>query len=139
MKLHHFSIRTADIFRSIAFYEGLGFVVEERFTAGITLACWMHSPWGRLELMQVPQPHPAPDPFGDPHYVGYYHPSFEVGPPWGSLADYLQHLEAQVPLTLLLPPQRQQIGGQVYEVAFIADPDGLPIELIRPQGSPGSE
>ncbi len=139
MKLHHFSIRTADIFRSIAFYEGLGFVVEERFTAGITLACWMLSPWGRLELMQVPQPHPAPDPFGDPHYVGYYHPSLEIGPEWGSLADYLQHLEAQVPLTLLLPPQCQQIGGQVYEVAFIADPDGLPIELIRLQGCPGSE
>ncbi len=139
MKLHHFSIRTADIFRSIAFYEGLGFVVEERFTAGITLACWMLSPWGRLELMQVPQPHPAPDPFGDPHYVGYYHPSLEIGPEWGSLADYLQHLQAKVPLTLLLPPQRQQIGGQVYEVAFIADPDGLPIELIRPQGSPGQD
>ncbi len=139
MKLHHFSIRTADIFRSIAFYEGLGFVVEERFTAGITLACWMLSPWGRLELMQVPQPHPAPDPFGDPHYVGYYHPSLEIGPEWGSLADYLQHLQAKVPLTLLLPPQRQQIGGQVYEVAFIADPDGLPIELICPQGSPGQD
>jgi catechol 2,3-dioxygenase-like lactoylglutathione lyase family enzyme len=91
MKLHHFSIRTADIFRSIAFYEGLGFAVEERFTAGITLACWMRGPWGRLELMQVPQPHPAPDPFGDPHYVGYYHPAFEVGPEWGSLANYLEH------------------------------------------------
>jgi catechol 2,3-dioxygenase-like lactoylglutathione lyase family enzyme len=137
MKLHHFSIRTADIFRSIAFYEGLGFAVEERFTAGITLACWMRGPWGRLELMQVPQPHPAPDPFGDPHYVGYYHPAFEVGPEWGSLANYLEHLRAQVPLTLLLPPQLQQIGGQVYEVAFITDPDGLPIELIRPQGSSG--
>jgi catechol 2,3-dioxygenase-like lactoylglutathione lyase family enzyme len=64
--MHHFSIRTADIFRSMAFYERLGFKVEERFTAGITLACWMRGPWGRLELIQVPQPHPAPDPFGIP-------------------------------------------------------------------------
>ncbi|MEN9223010.1 MAG: VOC family protein [Thermostichus sp. BF3_bins_97] len=136
MKLHHVAIRAADIFRSIAFYEGLGFVVEERFTTGITLACWMVGPWGRVELMQVPEPHPAPDPFADPHYVGYYHPSIEIGPEWGSLTDYLGHLQAQVPLQILLPPHPQQIGPQTYQVAFIADPDGLPIELLHPQGSP---
>ncbi len=139
MKLHHFSVRVADIFRSIAFYEGLGFTIEERFTTGMTLACWMVGPWGRLELMQVPEPQPAPDPFGDPHYVGYYHPSLEIDPEWGSLADYLEHLQARVPVTLLLAPQSQRIGSQTYEVAFIADPDGLPIELLHPQGSPKAE
>ena len=30
MKYHHTSIRTADIFQSIAFYEALGFEVTER-------------------------------------------------------------------------------------------------------------
>ncbi|MEN9203114.1 MAG: VOC family protein [Thermostichus sp. DG_1_6_bins_120] len=130
MKLHHFSIRTADIFRSIAFYEGLGFVVEQRFTTGMTLACWMVGPWGRLELMQVLEPHPAPDPFADPHYVGYYHPAIEVGPEWGSLSAYLEDLQVRMPVPLLLPPQSQQIGSQIYTVAFIADPDGLPIELL---------
>ena len=39
--MHHASIRTADIHRSIAFYEQLGFQVCERFTTGYTLACWM--------------------------------------------------------------------------------------------------
>jgi catechol 2,3-dioxygenase-like lactoylglutathione lyase family enzyme len=71
--------------------------------------------------------------------VGYYHPSFEVGPEWGSLATYLEHLQAQGPLTVVLPPQCQKIGSQTYEVAFIADPDGLPIELIRLQGSLASK
>jgi catechol 2,3-dioxygenase-like lactoylglutathione lyase family enzyme len=71
--------------------------------------------------------------------VGYYHPALEIEPAWESLAAYLEHLQAQVPFTLLLPPQQQQIGNQIYEVAFIADPDGLPIELLRLQGSPKSE
>jgi hypothetical protein len=31
----------------------------------------------------------------------------------------------------LLEPQQQQIGAGIYEVAFIADADGLPLELIR--------
>ncbi|MGL4879673.1 MAG: VOC family protein, partial [Waterburya sp.] len=35
------------------------------------------------------------------------------------------------PLKVLLEPQQQMIGESVYEVAFIADADGLPLELIR--------
>ncbi len=124
MRLHHLSIRTADIFAAIAFYERLGFMMETRFTAGITLACWLTGPLGRLELMQIPEPHPAPDAFGDPHYVGYYHLSIEVDSLEDSLAD-LQ--DAQI----LLPPQIQEIGEERYRVAFIADPDGLPIELLE--------
>ena len=31
----------------------------------------------------------------------------------------------------LLEPTQQAIGDRVYEVAFIADTDGLPLELIR--------
>jgi len=30
-----------------------------------------------------------------------------------------------------LPPQQQMIGDHVYEVTFIADTDGLPLEFIR--------
>jgi catechol 2,3-dioxygenase-like lactoylglutathione lyase family enzyme len=145
--MHHASIRTADIFRAIAFYELLGFTVQERFTTGYTLACWMTG-WGsRIELIQIPQPKSAPDAFGDEHYVGYYHLSFELTPEAMAqsvdLPDWLAGLKAtfeqaiatnpQVqPLTILLEPEQQMIGDRLYEVAFIADTDGLPLEFLRP-------
>lgn len=139
MRSHHTSIRTADIHRAIAFYQILGFEVEERFTTGYTLACWMQGPGGRLELIQIPQPHPAPDAFGDEHYVGYYHLSFDLtdelteGKDLGNwLAKLGQRLAAQgLPLKVLLPVTQQVIGDRVYEVAFIADQDGLPLEFLQ--------
>lgn len=136
--MHHASIRTADIFRAIAFYERLGFVVCERFTAGITLGCWMEGLNGRIELLQVPQPRPAADAFGDEHYTGYYHLSFDLTTATVSLPDWLADLQTRLAesepaqsLTILLEPTQQMIGDRVYEVAFIADPDGLPLEFIR--------
>ena len=131
--MHHASIRTADIHRSIAFYETLGFVMEERFTAGYTLACWMVGMQGRIELLQVPDPLPPGDPFGDEHYVGYYHLSFDLTADIADLDDWLAGLQAKFDgdLTVLLPPQQQQIGPRVYEVAFIVDRDGMPIEFLR--------
>ncbi|MFN6066792.1 MAG: VOC family protein, partial [Pseudanabaena sp.] len=88
MKYHHIAIKTADIFQAIAFYEALGFEVIERFTAGITLACWMRGAGTHLELMQVPEPKNIQNPFGDEYYVGYYHLSFHVE----NLESYLQDL-----------------------------------------------
>ena len=138
--MHHASIRTADIHRAIGFYETLGFTMEERFTAGYTLACWMTGLGGRIELLQVPEPHTekqsAPDPFGDEHYVGYYHLSFDLTGGIADLGDWLEALQAEFDgnLTVLLEPQQQQIGPRVYEVAFIADVDGMPIEFLRQMG-----
>lgn len=139
--MHHASIRTADIHRAIAFYEQLGFRVCERFTAGITLACWMEGLGGRIELIQVPQPRSAPDAFEDEHYTGYYHLSFDLTHQIDSLPVWLDRLKAQFaqaaqtepiePLKTLLEPKQQSIGDQVYEVAFIADADGLPLEFLR--------
>ncbi|MBF2034295.1 MAG: VOC family protein [Leptolyngbyaceae cyanobacterium T60_A2020_046] len=144
--MHHASIRTADIYRAIAFYEQLGFEMETRFTAGVTLACWMTGLQGRIELLQVPEPHAAADAFYDEHYTGYYHLSFDLTGQVESLPVWLATLEttfreaaqaepAQVaPLRVLLPPQQQMIGDRVYEVAFIADADGLPLEFLRMMG-----
>ena len=134
--MHHASIRTADIHRAIAFYELLGFEVIERFTAGITLACWMEGLGGRVELMQVPEPKPAADAFSDEHYTGYYHLSFDLTQTAASLPAWLEHLRQtadskDIALTVLLEPQQQMIGSSVYEVAFIADTDGLPLEFLR--------
>lgn len=141
--MHHVSIRTANIHRAIAFYEQLGFEVNERFTTGYTLACWMEGQLGRIELIEIPQPKPAPDAFGDEHYVGYYHISFDLTETTPDLPSWLNTLQTQFealttenpdlyqPLKVLLEPTQQMIGSQVYEVAFIADRDGLSLEFIR--------
>ena len=141
--MHHASIRTANIYKAIAFYETLGFMVCERFTTGYTLACWMEGLNGRIELIEIPQPKPAPDAFGDEHYVGYYHLSFDLTNTVTDLPSWLNQLKDQFktaateqpdffqPLKVLLEPMQQMIGDKVYEVAFIADFDGLPLEFIR--------
>ncbi|NJK58021.1 MAG: VOC family protein [Pleurocapsa sp. SU_5_0] len=140
--MHHASIRTADIHQAIAFYEQLGFTVNERFTTGYTLACWMTGLGGRIELIQIPEPKPAPDAFNDEHYVGYYHLSFDLTDSTPNLSSWLVELEQKIntlkasvdkiaPLKVLLQPEQQMIGDRLYEVAFIADIDGLPLEFIR--------
>lgn len=141
--MHHASIRTANIHHAIAFYEQLGFTVCERFTAGITLACWMEGLGGRIELIQIPEPKPAPDAFGDEHYVGYYHLSFDITELATDLPTWLNDLQKRFleasqtnpneiqPLKILLEPTQQMIGDRIYEVAFIADTDRLPLEFLR--------
>ena len=141
--MHHASIRTANIHRAIAFYEQLGFTVCERFTTGYTLACWMEGLNGRIELIQIPEPKPAPDAFGDEHYVGYYHLSFDLTDTTTDLSSWLKSVQERFEsaaqehpkefqsLKVLLEPTQQMIGRNVYEVAFIADTDGLPLEFIR--------
>jgi catechol 2,3-dioxygenase-like lactoylglutathione lyase family enzyme len=136
--LHHVSIRTANIHRSIAFYECLGFTMAERFTTGYTLACWLTGQGSRLELIQIPEPHPAPDAFNDQHYVGYYHLSFDLSSQATDLSNWLTDFgiklatnpDFKLEAKILLTPHQQSIGERVYEVAFVADPDGLPIELL---------
>jgi catechol 2,3-dioxygenase-like lactoylglutathione lyase family enzyme len=142
MRGHHISIRTADIHRSMAFYGQLGFIPEVRFTTGETLACWLQGTGGRLELIQIPEPQPAADAFGDEHYVGYYHLSFDLTlelEAGQTLTNWLTHLATQLvnvgqSLTTLLPPTLQVIGDRCYQVAFIADPDGLPLEVLQNLG-----
>lgn len=134
--MHHASIRTANIHQAISFYEKLGFTVKERFTTGYTLACWLEGLGGRIELIQIPEPYPVADSFGDEHYVGYYHLSFDLTTISSDLPTWLARLQEDFrqegkALKILLEPTQQMIGDQVYEVAFIADSDGLPLEFIR--------
>lgn len=142
MQAHHMSIRTANIHQAITFYQVLGFVISEQFTTGCTLACWLQGPAGRLELIQIPHPHPPPDAFGDEHYVGYYHLSWDLTDelePNQDLSIWLTQLRQQLSavemsLKVLLAPTHQVIGDRTYQVAFIVDTDGLPIELLRDCG-----
>lgn len=133
--IHHISIRTANIHQAIAFYEKLGFTMEERFTTGYTLACWMIGLGGRIELIQIPEPKSAPDPFNDEHYVGYYHISFDLTGKIENLNLWLEELKQKlqdlIPLKILLEPTQQMIGDRIYEVVFIADQDGLPLEFLN--------
>jgi catechol 2,3-dioxygenase-like lactoylglutathione lyase family enzyme len=142
MAMHHVSIRTANIHRAIAFYKTLGLEVEVRFTTGSTLACWLTGLNSRLELIEIPEPHPAADAFGDEHYVGYYHLSIDLTDLTPDLPQWLATLESHFdavavcnpevrPLKILLSPTQQQIGDRIFEVAFIADADGLPLEFLR--------
>lgn len=135
--LHHVSIRTANIFNAIEFYRLLGFEVETRFTTGYTLACWLTGRGARIELIEIPEPNQAPDAFSDEHYVGYYHLSLDLSEYTSNLGQWVEELKSKFahqqqipPLKILLPPQQQIIGERIYQVAFIADTDGLPIELI---------
>jgi len=93
---------------------------------------------GRIELIQIPQPRPAADAFEDEHYVGYYHLSFDITDVAAELPSWLTALKERFtsakdqpdqyqPLKVLLEPTQQQIGDRVYEVAFIADADGPPL------------
>jgi hypothetical protein len=102
---------------------------------------------GRIELIQIPEPRPAPDAFGDEHYVGYYHLSFDLTDSTADLPGWLAALEKRFaeaasqnpeefqPLKVLLEPTQQIIGDRVYEVAFLADTDGLPLEFLRVMGT----
>ena len=140
--MHHASIRTANIHRAIAFYEQVGFTLQERFTTGYTLACWMEGLGGRIELIEIPEPKPTPDAFGDEHYVGFYHLSFDLTDVTPNLPNWLTELSLKLSelnlddfsFNILLKPCQQMIGDQAYEVAFIADTDGLPLEFIRRLG-----
>jgi hypothetical protein len=101
---------------------------------------------GRIELIQVPQPRPALDAFSDEHYTGYYHLSFDLTTVVDDLPTWLVKTKARfeqaasetgqvTPLKILLEPTQQMIGDRVYEVTFVADADGLPLEFIRMMGS----
>lgn len=82
----------------------------------------------RLELIQIPEPNSAPDCFFDEGYTGYYHLSFLVVDLEATLQDLVSKLGK---VKLLLTPREQTIGNVTYKTAFIADVDGLPIELIE--------
>jgi hypothetical protein len=80
--------------------------VQERFTTGMTLACWMTGLGGRIELIQIPEPRPAADAFGDEHYTGYYHLSFDLTQVTPSLPAWLNR-----PATILYrSPNRAKSG-----------------------------
>jgi len=94
---------------------------------------------GRIELIQIPQPRPAADAFEDEHYVGYYHLSFDITDVAAELPSWLTALKERFtsaqktqpdqyqPLKVLFLSRLNSKLAIVYEVAFIADADGSPL------------
>ena len=81
---------------------------------------------GRIELIQMLEPKPAPEIWLDEHYTGYYHLSLLVQ----NVEESLKILKSyEIPI--LMETIEQQIGSERYRVAFVLDPDRLPIELIE--------
>lgn len=58
-----------------------------------------------------------------------------------SLAEYLVRLNEKSEqlfsrsVKLVLAPYQQMIGADVYELAFVSDPDGVLVELLRYQAT----
>eukprot|EP00741_Cyanophora_paradoxa_P012864 tig00020629_g12421.t1 len=147
---HHMSITTANVLRSALFYRALGFEFEERFRVDTARACWMTSPaGGRIELIQILQPRQASgDACGDFRFPSYYHMALDVTECAPSLPAFIEGLEARlaeaaaapnalwaepIAVRVIVPPGQQMINASVYETCFVADPDGLPVELLRLQ------
>lgn len=143
--MHHVSIHTANIHKAIAFYQILGFTIQTRFVIGYTLACWMEGLGGRIELIEIPEPKKKLNIFYDNSHVGYYHISFDLTHHISGLSVWLSKLkinfskyeyaqenldDSSFPI-ILLEPKEQVIGDKLYEIAFIQDQDGLPLEFIR--------
>ena len=125
------------------------FGLEEacRFRSGAARCAWLTGAATRLELIEVPSyvnATAAPDGLVE-EAVGLNHLAFDVTEDTGDddLAAYLTRLNARSEerfrksLRLALAPQQLLAGGAAYEYAFVADPDGVLLELIRRRNALG--
>lgn len=127
------------------FYSLFGLEESVRFRAGPARAAWLVSSANtRVELIEVPASF-------EPELrarestlrsVGLDHLALDVTDSGeDSLADYLVALNKKSEqlfsrsVKLVLPPYQQMIGDEVYELAFVGDPDGVLVELIRYQAT----
>ena len=143
---HHSAIKCTDIERSMKFYSLFGLEEDCRFRSGAARCAWLTGAATRLELIEVPSyvnATAAPDGLVE-EAVGLNHLAFDVTADCDDdLAAYLQELNARSEaqfrksLRLALAPQQLLAGGAAYEYAFIADPDGVLLELIRRRNALG--
>jgi len=146
---HHSAVKCRNIERSMLFYSLFGFEEECRFRSGAARCAWLTGASTRLELVEVPSyvnATSAPDGLAA-EAVGLNHLCFDVTDDAGDgdLAAFLGRLNARSEerfrksLRLALEPQQLLAGGAAYEYAFVADPDGVLVELIRRRNALGVE
>jgi catechol 2,3-dioxygenase-like lactoylglutathione lyase family enzyme len=147
---HHTALKVYNISRSIAFYSLFGWEEEARFRAGPARAVWLKFPDQgctnhRLELIEVPL---ALDPALKARdlsaasaiaVTGLNHFTLDVTAAarnFGGMRAYLRQLNARSEtwfnksIRLVVDPYQQIIAQDVYEMAFVSDPDGVLVELI---------
>ena len=132
----------------MAFYSLFGFSETVRFRAGSARAAWLEtsdpSPAYKLELIEVPTHMAIPSPVDlskatNVAVTGLNHFTMDVTPQAvlnGGLTGFLRELNKESEdrfdrsVRLVLEPYQQMIGREVYEIAFVSDPDGVLVEFI---------
>ncbi len=126
----HTSIFVSDMAASIDFYTrklGLTLLDGPLHYPGNADMAFVGKDWNAyVELVFDLEEHP-------PYELGnrYEHLAFEVD---GDVADVVRRLEAQG-VTVLQHPKKSPGGSRT--IAFVEDPNGIPIELLEPR-KPGS-
>lgn len=122
-RFHHVAVIASDIDRSLAFYRALGFDVaaREHRADRDSWKCDLMLPSGdRIELFSFPDPPPRPT---RPEAAGLRHLAFEID-------DYDDVLRRADEVGIECEPTRiDEATGARF--TFLADPDGLPIELYE--------
>eukprot|EP00188_Purpureofilum_apyrenoidigerum_P005713 Plantae.Rhodophyta-Purpureofilum_apyrenoidigerum.ctg7746.p1 GENE.Plantae.Rhodophyta-Purpureofilum_apyrenoidigerum.ctg7746~~Plantae.Rhodophyta-Purpureofilum_apyrenoidigerum.ctg7746.p1 ORF type:complete len:268 (+),score=40.91 Plantae.Rhodophyta-Purpureofilum_apyrenoidigerum.ctg7746:191-994(+) len=138
----HVSIRVASIEIASKFYGLLGFYVVKKFLTSGVRAVWLVSEHLMLEAIEMPPEDALPphDLWNDAFRRGLYHISLDVTSSCSSIAKYLGRVEAgskalyERRIRILDGPRQRMLFDVIVEIAFIADPDGTVIELIRRTG-----
>lgn len=152
---HHTAIKVYNITRSMLFYSLFGWEEDARFRAGPARAVWLKLrkegyAAHRLELIEVPpafSPAPRAADLSSPACIattGLNHFTLDVttaARASGGLRGYLQSLNARSEalfdrsVRLAVDPYQQIVAQDVYEMAFVSDPDGVLLELIAFNGT----
>lgn len=124
----HTSIFVSDLVRSVEFYTtklGLKLLGGPLHFAGNADMAFVGSDWtSYIELVYDLEDHP-------PYELGnrYEHLALQVD---GDMVDVLADLRVKG-VKVLSGPKASPMGG--FAIAFVEDPDGIPIELLEPRAA----
>eukprot|EP00180_Rhodochaete_pulchella_P001829 Plantae.Rhodophyta-Rhodochaete_pulchella.ctg27489.p1 GENE.Plantae.Rhodophyta-Rhodochaete_pulchella.ctg27489~~Plantae.Rhodophyta-Rhodochaete_pulchella.ctg27489.p1 ORF type:complete len:205 (-),score=22.88 Plantae.Rhodophyta-Rhodochaete_pulchella.ctg27489:229-843(-) len=140
----HTALYSNNIELACSFYSLFGFEPVLRFTTNGARAAWLDSPWVamRIEIIEIPEYARSPTtPRGNPleatPETGMRHISFDLTAVACSLGAFLDFVNEESvrrfrkTMRVLRAPDQAMMGRLVCETAFIADADGVPIEIIR--------
>ncbi len=147
-RLHHLRLTCSDLDRSVEWYAGLGFELLERSepiavarallgsTAGTVRAARMRLPDEPLSLVlhQWLDPRATGRPYDEPNHVGLYRVAIGVD----DTREAVRRLERASVAIERQPLLVGLAGTKVPDmwIAFLRDPDGVPVELVeRPRSA----
>ncbi|GMI18992.1 hypothetical protein TeGR_g12027 [Tetraparma gracilis] len=138
--MHHVGLHVRSLPTSCAFYSLFNFTEAVRFRTGASRACWLADPdrptAPLLELIEAPPRPPLPKAprKHPPPPLGLNHLCLDVSPaPLGPVLSALQASSLLLhnrTVAVARQPRQQIVGGAVYELCFLEDPDGGLVELL---------